>query len=87
MEIITRETFNNWAIENNWLFIAKVATANGEQSNYVTPSGSICIAMYDLKGQLQSIGQPMPQPPPQAPPMRQGPPPFFGGKGNPFSGS
>ena len=73
MEPITRESFGKWAQKNNWLLVNEAATPNGRQHNYVTPSGSIAIAMYDLKGNLNSLGQPMAQPPPQGiPTLRKG---------------
>ena len=63
MEAITKETFNHWAQKNNWMQVNDAATPNGRQVTFMTPSGNIVIAMYDLFGNLNSFGQPMPIPP------------------------
>ena len=60
MEPITRETFNRWAQKCNWMQSGEGATPNGRQYVFLTPSGNIVIAMFDLRGNLLSIGQPVP---------------------------
>jgi len=61
MEVISHETFEKWAKDNKWLLVGEVPTPAGKHLNYVTPSGTITIAMFDLKGNLQSMGQPAAQ--------------------------
>ena len=62
MEAITRETFNRWAQKNNWMQVNDAASPNGRQYTFITPSGNMVIAIYDLKGNLHSMGHPMPVP-------------------------
>lgn len=62
----TKEEFLAWAKEENWLQIGTKGTPQGRQDAYVTPSGEISFAMYDLKGEFVTIGksvmQAIPQP-------------------------
>jgi len=62
---ITRDTFNKWAQSHKWMQIAEAVTPNGRQYTFLTPAGNMTIAMFDLKGNLMGIGQPVPAP--QAP--------------------
>ena len=62
MDAITRETLNKWAQKSNWMRVNEAATPNGRQVTFLTPSGNMVIAVYDLKGNLHSIGQPVPVP-------------------------
>lgn len=55
-----KQSFASWAEKNRWLKVSEAATPEGRQTQYLTPSGTLVITMYDLKGNLHSIGQPMP---------------------------
>jgi len=59
MEPITRETFNRWTQSNKWLQTAEIATTNGRQYTFITPSGKVKIIIFDLKGNLLAIGEPI----------------------------
>lgn len=65
MNAITRATFVRWAENQEWLLTAELATPNGHQNTYLTPAGNLTIALFDIKGNLLGIGQPVPGP--QAP--------------------
>ncbi|GAI90818.1 unnamed protein product [marine sediment metagenome] len=62
MEAITRVTFNKWAQKNNWMQVNEAASSTGRNYTFITPSGSLIIVMLDLKGNLISLGQPVPVP-------------------------
>jgi len=64
VEPITRETFNKWAQKCNWMQINEAMTPAGRQYTFLTPSGSLIVVIIDLKGNVTSIGQPMPLGPP-----------------------
>lgn len=78
MDKITREIFETWAKGSNWLKINEVGTHNGPQISYITPSGEIVYALYNLTGELQQLIKPMPAPP-QAKPVKGFPIDFRGG--------
>ena len=71
MNPITRETFNRWTQKCNWIQTGEAATTDGRQQIFVTPSGNIAIAMFNLKGELMSIGHPMAMPQPPLPGVNQ----------------
>ena len=60
MEAITRDTFNKWAQKNNWMQVNEATSPTGRNYTFVTPSGSLTIVMFDLKGNLLGVGQPQP---------------------------
>ena len=60
MEAITRDTFNKWAQKNNWMQVSEAASPTGRNYTFITPSGNLLIVMMDLKGNLMSVGQPVP---------------------------
>lgn len=60
MDAISRETFNKWARNHKWMQIAEHATPNGRQYTFITPAGNMTLAMFDIKGNLIGIGQPVP---------------------------
>jgi hypothetical protein len=62
VEAISREVFNRWVQKNNWMQIGEAITPNGRQYTFLTPSGAMVVAIYDLKGNLLAIGQPAPAP-------------------------
>lgn len=69
---ITKEMFAEWTEKNDWLKIAEGATPQGPQANYLTPTGNIIIVIYDLKGNLYSVGQPVVMPPQQGQGLNRG---------------
>ncbi|TET43294.1 MAG: hypothetical protein E3J60_00610 [Dehalococcoidia bacterium] len=60
MEAITSAVFNKWAQKNNWMQVNEAASTSGRNYTFVTPSGSLTIVMFDLKGNLLGVGQPQP---------------------------
>jgi len=78
MEKVTKETFGKWIEESRWLKVNEAGTSDGRMDTFLTPSGNLIAAFYDLKGDLSRVG--MLGPAPQAPPG----PGFLGGKGFPF---
>jgi len=62
MEAITSDTFNKWAQKNNWMQVNEAASTTGRNYTFITPSGNLIIVMMDLKGNLMSVGQPVPVP-------------------------
>lgn len=71
--LISKEDFNKWIEKYDWLSTAKVTTpTGGHQIIYVTPAGHFVIAIYNLKGDLENIAQPVTIIPTSMP-MRQGP--------------
>ena len=60
MEAITRGTFNKWAQKNNWMQVNEAASPTGRQDTFITPSGGLVVIMFDLKGNLTNVGQPVP---------------------------
>ncbi len=70
--LISKEDFKKWIEKYDWLWIAKIATPTGHQFIYVTPEGHFVIAIYNLKGDLENILQPVTIMPTSMP-MRQGP--------------
>jgi len=69
MQKLTKILFESWAKKHDWLRVGEVATPSGLQHSFLTPSGALMVAMYDLKGNLTGFGQPTPAP-------QQPPPPF-----------
>ncbi len=65
MEKLTKEDFEQWVKDNKWLQIGEAPTPNGRQPTFLTPSGNLIIAMYDLKGNLEKVGQLVPAPMPR----------------------
>ena len=65
MEIMTRESFTKWAKKHDWLQITEATGPNGRNITFLTPSGNMMIVMFDLKGNLAGLGQPVPAPQPQ----------------------
>jgi len=60
MEAITRETFNKWAQKNHWMQVSEAASPTGRNYTFITPSGNLIVIMFDLKGNLANVGQPVP---------------------------
>lgn len=60
MEAISRATFNKWAQTHKWMQMGELATPNGRQYTFLTPAGNMVIAIFDIKGNLLGIGQPVP---------------------------
>jgi len=60
MEAITNAVFNKWAQKNNWMLVNEATSTTGRNYTFVTPSGSLTIVMFDLKGNLLGVGQPQP---------------------------
>jgi len=60
MEAISKATFNKWAQCHKWILITDAPTPMGRQYTYLTPAGTLTIAVFDLKGNLLGIGQPVP---------------------------
>lgn len=52
-----REKFIEWAEKANWLPVGETMTMNGRQVQYITPSGNILLAVFDLKGKFFGIAQ------------------------------
>lgn len=61
MNAITRETLGNWTQKCNWLKVNEAATPDGRQHTFLTPSGNLIVVQFDLKGNLYSVGQVVPQ--------------------------
>jgi len=59
MEPITKAVFEKWAQRGNWLLVSEAQAPTGRQQNYLTPSGSVTIIFFDLKGNVHSVGQPV----------------------------
>ena len=59
MEPITRQAFEKWAKNGDWLLVSEAPTPTGRQHTYLTPFGNLTIIIFDLKGNLHSVGQPM----------------------------
>ena len=57
-----REDFNKWATGNNWVLIREDMNPNGRNLTFLTPAGNITIIMFDLKGDLACVAQPVPTP-------------------------
>jgi hypothetical protein len=70
--LISKEDLSKYIKEHKWLSIAKTAIPTGHQITYVTPSGHFIIALYNLKGDLENILQPVTIMPTSMP-MRQSP--------------
>lgn len=70
MDLISRQAFRGWTKQQNWMQINEVLTPAGRQSTYLTPAGTLIIALFDLKGNLTSVGQlvPVAQQPSHLPP-------------------
>lgn len=60
MKPIERSTFNKWAQDSKWMQVGEADTVNGRQYSFITPAGTIIIAMFDLKGNLLGFGHPIP---------------------------
>lgn len=69
MEPVTRTSFEEWAEKSNWLPVNETPNPLGRQTTFVTPSGSLVFAIYNMQGNLHSIAQPVPQAQPQAMPQ------------------
>jgi hypothetical protein len=70
--LISKEDLTKFAEEHSWLAVAKVPmTTGGQQIIYVTSTGHFVIAIYNLKGDLENILQPVTVMPSM--PMRQPP--------------
>lgn len=68
--LISKEDLSKYVQKHSWLAIAKVAIPTGHQIIHVTPAGHFVVTLYNLKGELENVLQPvtiMPSP------MRQGP--------------
>jgi hypothetical protein len=57
--LISKEVFKKWIEKYDWLLTAKVATPTGHQFIYITPEGHFVISIYNLKGDLENIAQPI----------------------------
>lgn len=66
MEKLTKEVFVKWIEKSRWLKVNETATLDGRTDTFLTPSGNLIAALYDLKGDLSRFG--MLGPAPQAPP-------------------
>lgn len=71
MLLTTKDDFIEWVTEHKGLLFQELATPAGKQHWYVMPAGGIIVAIYNIAGELLTIGQPMVAP--QAAP----PSPFF----------
>jgi len=60
VEVLNREIFTKWAKKHDWLVINDVPSVTGHNITFLTPSGNMMIAMFDLKGNLMGLGQPIP---------------------------
>lgn len=70
--LISKEDFGKYVEEHKWLAIAKIPIPTGHQLIYLTPAGHFVIAVYNLKGDLENVAQPVTVIPTSMP-MRQGP--------------
>lgn len=68
MDKIKKEVFLKWVEQNNWLLLNESPAPTGHKATYLTPSGDIIIAMYNLNSELENIGKmvAIPQPMPGA---------------------
>jgi len=70
MGLIAKKDFLEWINKQlkkgNWLQVNEVPSMNGRQITYLTSSGQFIVAVYNIKGELEQVGQPvaMPQPTP-----------------------
>jgi hypothetical protein len=78
---LTKEEFLKWAEDNHWLKTIENPTPNGRQDTYMTPAGSLAIAIYDIKGELQNVGALVFTPPAQGPQPTKFPFDISGGMG------
>jgi len=59
---VEREDFNKWAEKNNWILIREAYNPTGRQDTFLTPAGNITIIIFNLKGNLVGVAQPVPAP-------------------------
>jgi hypothetical protein len=52
MEKPTRETFEKYAKDHHWLQTEESPNPNGRQFNFITPTGNVVVAVFNLEGQL-----------------------------------
>lgn len=58
MEKVTRDTLLGWAKKCRWLHVNEQKTPDGQQDTWLTPSGDLTLAVYELNGDLKSIAHP-----------------------------
>jgi len=78
---LLKENFLAWADDNHWLKVDEQANTNGRMDLYMTPSGNMAAAVYNIAGELQQV-QPVVLIPPT--PMRIPPNIDLGGGGKRF---
>ena len=59
MITVRKEELESWVKKQKWLFFQELPTPTGRQKWYITPAGSFIIAVYDLKGEILQIAQPI----------------------------
>jgi len=59
MITVRKEELESWVKKQKWLFFQELPTPTGRQKWYITPAGSFIIAVYDLKGEILQILQPV----------------------------
>ena len=59
---MNNEEFLTWAKEGRWLKISEGGNPQGRQDMYLTPTGELVVAQYNLQGDLLGFIKPMPAP-------------------------
>jgi hypothetical protein len=62
MPILPKKQFEDWVKKQEWLKISETDTTRGRQHTYLTPAGQFLFALYDIKGELMELGQPVMMP-------------------------
>jgi hypothetical protein len=60
---LVKEDFLKWAEENHWFKTNEQPNTNGRVDIYMTPSGNLAAAVYNIAGELQQVIPVVPMPP------------------------
>lgn len=87
MDKLTKHDFEVWRKKSRWLLFGEAKSSEGfPQQNFLTATGEIVVMIYDLDGNVRTVGKPMAQPMPSMPVPKSfldlrggatGPPPGF----------
>lgn len=71
MEKITKHDFEVWRKKNRWLLFGEAKSSEGfPQQNFLTATGEIVVMIYDLDGNVRTVGKAMVQAMPSMPVAR-----------------